>query len=92
MAHTHRERGKLLTRVRRIRGQVEALERAIEQSHDCSGILQQIAACRGAVNGLMGQVIDGHIREHLIDPSRAPTRREAGAIEDLAQIIRRYLK
>ena len=92
MAHTIRGRVKLLGRVRRIRGQVEALERAIEETHDCTQILQQIAACRGGVNGLMAEVLEGHIREHLIDPSRAPTRGEAEAIEELAQVIKRYLK
>ena len=92
MAHTVKEREKLLKRVRRIRGQVEALERAISETHDCAAILQQIAACRGAVNGLMAEVLDGHIREHLIDPSRAPTKAEGEALEELAQVIKRYLK
>jgi len=90
--HTIREKAKLLMRVRRIRGQVDALERAIDQTHDCTEILQQIAACRGAVNGLMSEVLEGHIREHLIDPSRAPTKAEIEATEELADIIKRYLK
>lgn len=92
MSHTIRDRVKLLSRVRRIRGQVEALERAIDETHDCTEILQQIAACRGAVNGLMAEVLEGHIREHLIDPSRAPTRSEGEALEDLARVIKSYLK
>lgn len=92
MSHTIRDRVKLLGRVRRIRGQVEALERAIDGAHDCTQVLQQIAACRGAVNGLMAEVLDGHIREHLIDPKRAPTRAEGEALEELARVIKRYLK
>ena len=92
MSHTIRGRAGLLGRVRRLRGQVEALERAIDGSHDCTQILQQIAACRGAVNGLMAEVLDGHIREHLIDPSREPTRAEGEALEELARVIKRYLK
>lgn len=92
MAHTIRDRSKLLSRVKRIRGQVEALERAIDQNHDCSQILQQIAACRGAVNGLMAEVLEGHIREHLIDPSRLRTRSEDEALEDLVQVMKRYIK
>ena len=92
MSHTIRDRVKLLGRVRRIRGQIEALERAIAETHECTEILQQIAACRGAVNGLMAEVLDGHIREHLIDPSRAPTPSEGKALEKLAQVIKRYLK
>ena len=91
VAHIERDRAKLLGRVRRIRGQVEALERAIEGGHACSSILQQIAACRGAVNGLMAQVLDGHIREHLIDADRAPSKAEATALEDLNRVLRNYL-
>jgi len=68
------------------------LERAIDEGRECTGVLQQIAACRGAINGLMAEVLDGHIREHIIDPDREPTKAEAGAVEDLAQIVRRYLK
>lgn len=92
MSHTIRDRVKLLGRVRRIRGQVEALERAIDETHDCHDILQQIAACRGAVNGLMGEVLEGHIREHLIDPDRAPTKAEGEALSELVQVLKRYLK
>jgi DNA-binding FrmR family transcriptional regulator len=92
MAHISRDRDKLLSRVRRIRGQAEAIERAIGGDHECTGILQQIAALRGAINGLMAHVLDGHIREHLIDPSRAPTKAEAKALEELFQVVKSYLK
>lgn len=92
MSHTIRDRTRLLGRVRRIRGQVEALERAMDEAHECTRILQQIAACRGAVNGLMAEVLEGHVREHLIDPGRAPTQMEGEALEDLIQVIKRYLK
>lgn len=92
MAHTVKSRTKLLGRVRRIRGQVEALERAIDEGQECTGVLQQIAACRGAINGLMAEVLDGHIREHIIDPGREPTKAEAVAVEDLAQLVKRYLR
>jgi len=92
MSHTERDRSKLLGRVRRIRGQVEAIERLIDGHHDCEKVLQQIAACRGAINGLMAQVLDGHIHEHVIDPSRTATRKESQALETLAQIMKSYLK
>lgn len=90
--HTHRERTTLLNRVRRIRGQMEKIERMLETEHDCEGVLQQIAACRGAINGLMVQVLDGHIREHVIDPERKPTRVETQALDALAQLMKSYLK
>ena len=64
MAHTINNKAKLLTRIRRIRGQTEGLEKAVSAEGDCTAILQQIAAIRGAVNGLMAEVLEGHLREH----------------------------
>ena len=91
MPHTINGKKQLLTRVRRIKGQTEALERALEQETDCSAILQQIAAIRGAVNGLMAEVLEGHIREHLGAEGIPPQQRG----EDLEQVVaalRSYLK
>lgn len=65
MGHTTKNKQKLLMRIRRIKGQAEALEKALEKEVECSVILQQIAAVRGAVNGLMAEVVEGYIREHL---------------------------
>src|SRR6202041_4149025 len=71
MTHTVREKSKLLARVRRIRGQVEAIERALEAEVGCADVLQVIASVRGAVNGLMAEVIEDHIRCHVSAPSLA---------------------
>ena len=65
MSHTVREKTKLLGRVRRIRGQVAALERALEAEKGCAEVLHQIAAVRGAMNGLMTEVIEDHIQTHI---------------------------
>ena len=65
MAHTQRDKKPLLARVRRIKGQAAAIERALEEGEDCLAVLQQIAAIRGAVKGLMAEVLEGHLREHL---------------------------
>lgn len=92
MAHTERDLGKLLVRVRRIKGQVEAIERHLTEHRDCGEILQQLAACRGAINGLMAHVLEGHIREHIVDPDRRPTKRESQAIEELIGVLRSYLR
>nr|WP_279577247.1 metal/formaldehyde-sensitive transcriptional repressor [Pseudomonas sp. LA21] len=81
----------MLTRVRRIKGQSEALERALEAGSECAAILQQIAAIRGAVNGLMAEVLEGHLRDHLGDAERTAAERQ----EDLGQVVsvlRSYLK
>jgi len=72
MPHTIRKKRQLLIRVRRIAGQTRALESALEQESECASILQQIAAIRGAVNGLMGEVLEGHIREHLGADAASP--------------------
>ena len=69
MGHTVRDKIKLLARVRRIRGQVEALERALEGEKGCTEVLQQIAAIRGAMNGLMTEVIEDHVRTHIASPA-----------------------
>ena len=91
MSHTVHNKKKLLARVRRIKGQTGALESALEQGSDCAAILQQIAAIRGAVNGLMLEVLEGHMREHL----GAEEATQAERLEDLDQVVRvlrSYLK
>jgi DNA-binding FrmR family transcriptional regulator len=92
MAHLERDRKKLLNRARRIRGQIEAVERALEEDDQCSAVLQTIAAARGALNGLMAQVVEGHIREHVIDPGRKPTRAQLEAADELLDVVKAYLK
>ena len=90
MAHTTREKSKLLNRVRRVRGQVKAVERALKQEADCSDVLRLIAACRGAMNALMAEVMEGHIREHVAPPGGA--REQATAAQELIDVVRAYLR
>lgn len=92
MAHTVRGKTKLLARVRRIRGQVEALERALNAEQDCAQVLQQIAAVRGAINGLMAEVMEGHIRMHVADPAIETGAKRMKGAEELIDVIRSYLK
>ena len=92
MAHIIRDKRKLLNRVRRIKGQVEGVERAIDQEQDCSAILHAIAACHGAIKGLMAEVIEGHIRFHVVDPDHRPTTEQAQAAQELIDVIKAYLK
>lgn len=91
MSHTAREKTKLLNRVRRIRGQLEAVERALEAEQDCAEILHLLAAARGGMNGLMAGVIEDHIREHVAAPALAPGERSKGA-DELVDVVRSYLK
>lgn len=92
MAHTVREKTKLLARVRRIRGQVEALERGLEGEVGCADTLMLIASVRGAVNGLMAEVLEDHIRHHVVDPASEPDRDRAQGAEELIEVVRAYLK
>ena len=91
MTHTVREKSKLLSRVRRIRGQVEAIERALEAEVGCADVLQVIASVRGAVNGLMAEVIEDHLRCHVIAPTLAAKERSEAA-DDLMEVVHAYLK
>ena len=90
MGHTTKNKQKLLMRIRRIKGQAEALEKAIEKEVECSAILQQIAAVRGAVNGLMAEVVEGYIREHLGED--IPLAQRKKDLEQIVPVIRAYLK
>ena len=90
--HTIREKHQLLGRVRRIRGQVEAIERALEAEAGCETIMHQIAGVRGAMAGLMAEVIDDHIQTHLVDLDKHPGALDAEAAEALMAVIRTYLK
>ncbi len=92
MSHTVRDKKKLLDRTRRIKGQIEGIERSLEEEKDCFAILQNVAACRGALNGLMAEIIDGHIQLHVIDPKRPHTHEQHEAADDLMKIIRTYLR
>jgi len=93
VAHTIRDKQKLMNRVRRIRGQVEGLEKALEEGRDCFVVLQTIAACRGALNGLMAQVLEGHIREHVLDPEhQPPSAGQAQAADLLVDLVHAFLK
>jgi DNA-binding FrmR family transcriptional regulator len=91
MAHTIREKGKLLNRVRRVRGQVEALERAIDEEKGCADVLHLVVAARGAMNSLMAEIIKDHIRMHVVDPAHERGSRAKGA-EELIEIVQAYLK
>jgi DNA-binding FrmR family transcriptional regulator len=94
MSHTIRDKQKLLNRVRRIKGQLDAVERALASEAGCANVLQLIAGCRGAVNGLMSVVIEDHIRTHFVDAEHADDAHAAGATatDQLVDVIHSYFK
>src|ERR1700759_5055308 len=87
MTHTLKGKTKLLNRVRRIKGQVEAIERALEAEADCADVMQQITSCRGAVNGLLAELLEEHITSHF---SNTPGNKEAS--EQLLGVVHSYFK
>ncbi len=90
MSHTKREKMKLLNRIRRIRGQIEAVERALENERGCATVLHLIVGARGAMSGLMTEVIEDHIRLHVVDPTK-DAERSRGA-DELIEAVQAYLK
>jgi DNA-binding FrmR family transcriptional regulator len=92
MVHTIREKQKLLARVRRLRGQVEAIERALDTDSGCEQVMHLIAGARGAMAGLMAEVVEDHVRTHLVDAGAHPGALNADAAEQLLDVIRTYLK
>jgi DNA-binding FrmR family transcriptional regulator len=92
MTHTVREKSRLLARVRRIRGQMGAVERALETEIGCGDVLQLLASVRGAVNGLMAEVMEDHIRFHVVDPAKEKNRERAQGAEELIEVVRTYLR
>jgi DNA-binding FrmR family transcriptional regulator len=92
MTHTVREKQKLLARARRLRGQIEAIERALETEAGCEQVMHLIAGARGAMAGLMAEVVEDHVRTHLVDAARHPGALNTEAAEQLLDVVRTYLK
>jgi FrmR/RcnR family transcriptional regulator, repressor of frmRAB operon len=92
MNHASKEKEKLLNRVRRVRGQIEALERAIDQKKGCADVLHLAVTARGAINSLMAEIIEDHIREHVFDPAREPAGSRTKGAEELIDVVQAYLK
>jgi len=92
VAHTIGGKKKLINRVRRLQGQIDAVEKAIHEEQDCGKVLQLIAAARGALNSLMAEILEGHIRFHIVNPDGKPKSKQAGAARELIAVVRSYLK
>jgi DNA-binding FrmR family transcriptional regulator len=92
MGHVASEKAKLLNRLKRLRGQIEAIERAVNAENECADVLQQATACRGALDGFIAEVIEDHIREHMVDPKAGRDAPQALAAEELIEIVHQYLK
>ena len=89
--HVLRDKRGLVNRTRRLRGQVDAIERALDGEASCSDLLQRITAARGAINGLMAEVLEEHVREYLIEDGGPEAVSREEAAEELIEIIHSYL-
>jgi DNA-binding FrmR family transcriptional regulator len=92
VAHATTEKNNLLSRARRIRGQVEAVERALVEERDCGELLQLIAAARGAMGGLMAEVVEDQVLFHIVDPEAKPSSRQAQSAQQLVDVLKPYLR
>jgi len=90
--HTTHSKDKLVLRTRRIAGQVKAIEKAIRNDVECATVLQHLAACRGALNGLMSELVEEHILFHVLDPKKKKSSEQVEAAEQLMDIVNTYLK
>ncbi len=92
MSHTIKGKQQLILRAKRIQGQAEALVRALTEERDCSDVLQLMSAARGAMNSLMAELLEGHIREHVLDSKRKPTQGQTLAADEVIAMVKSYLK
>lgn len=91
MPEISREKQKLLSRIKRMAGQIEAVERSVSEGDECADVLMLLAAIRGGVNSLMAEILEDHIRLHITHPNRGPESLEE-LTEDLIGLVRAYLK
>ena len=92
MGHLVTNRDRLLKRISRIRGQLNAVEKALVNGDSCATVLQPLVSCRGAMNGLLFEVIEGHIEHHIVDPRAKPNSERTQATRELIDVLQSYLK
>lgn len=90
MSHTHRSKDKLVARIRRLKGQMEAVERALENEQPCGDVLQLLASIRGALSGLTVELMQEHLSEHVVQAETDAERRQAAS--ELADALRTYMR
>ena len=90
MSHTIKEKVKITSRVNRLKGQLDAFLKSIEAGNECYQNIQLLASCRGALNGLMMEVVEDHIREHIVEAENKKGAAESA--EDLVEVMRSFLK
>ena len=92
MSHTIKDKNELILRAKRIQGQVDALVRSLNEERDCSDILQLMSAARGAMNSLMAELLEGHIRNHVLNGKGKPTPEQSRGADEVIAMVKSYLK
>ncbi len=92
MAHVFEDKKKIVSRINRIKGQLDAVERALDEGKKCFSVLQTVSACRGALNGLMGELIEGHVKGHLMKNPHKPTNSHDKSALELVKLLKTYWK
>jgi DNA-binding FrmR family transcriptional regulator len=92
VSHTIKDKTKLLARIRRIKGQAEAVERALDAELGCTDVLMLVASMRGAINGLTAELMEDHIRHHVVNPDNETDPERAKGAADLIDVLRTYMK
>jgi DNA-binding FrmR family transcriptional regulator len=92
MSHTVKDKEKLILRAKRIQGQVEALVRVLSEERECSEVLQVMSAARGAMNSLMAELLEGHIRSHVLNGKQKPSTKQIAAADEVIDMVKSYLK
>ena len=92
MSHTIKQKQDLILRAKRIQGQLEALVRALDEERDCSDVLHVMSAARGAMNSLMSELLEGHIRDHVLNGKQKPTPKQVEAADEVIEMVKSYLK
>ena len=88
MSHTSKEKLDLVNRTKKIVGQLEGVLRGLNEDERCADVLQRLAAARGSIDSLMGELLEDHIRNHM--PKNSKSAEEAA--EEVIDVVRSYLK
>ncbi len=86
-----KQKQKLLSRIKRLGGQIDAVQRSVTEGDECADVLMLLAAIRGGVNSLMAEILEDHVRLHITHPDRSSESPEE-LTEDLISLVRAYLK
>lgn len=88
MSHLSKEKLDLVNRTKKVIGQLESVLRGLNEDEQCADVLQRLAAARGAINSLMAELLEDHVRNHM--PRNSKSAEEAA--EDVIEIVKTYLK